>query len=92
MHYKNQPSATSDYNCIYGMLLRSSKNDKIEETRLSASAIVIAIQRGASCKTFRLTAPESLNTCPMFAGQSSIFTITQLFNLIDNGKPGLQFS
>ena len=61
-------SVNNDYDCILVMLLGSSRNSRSEVTRFSiptTSGTVTVIRRDAKRNTFGLTAPGSLNTCPM---------------------------
>ena len=74
----NRLSVTNDYDCILAMLLRSSQNGRLEMTQFSVpttSGTVSVIRRVAKCNTFGLTAPGSLNTCPMCEGQRWIFNV-----------------
>ena len=64
----NRLSVTNGYDCILEMLLGSSKNGRLEVTQSSVSTIsgtVSVIRRDAKSNTSGLTAPGSLNTCPM---------------------------
>ena len=74
----NRLSVTSDYDCILVMLIGSSRNGRLEVTPFSVSTTsrtVSVIRRDALCNTSGLTAPGSLNTCPMCKCQRWIFTI-----------------
>ena len=67
-------SVSNDYDCILAMLLGSSKNGRLEVTRfsvLTTFGTVSVIRRDAKRNTSGLTAPGSLNTCPMCEGQRS---------------------
>ena len=56
----NRLPVTSDYDCILAMLLRSSRNGRLEVTRFSVSTTsrtVSVIKRDALCNASWLTAP-----------------------------------
>ena len=58
------------------MLLRSSKNKRLEVTRFSApttSGTVSVIRRNALCNTFSLTVPSSRKICPMCKRQMTLW-------------------
>ena len=59
-------SLVSDYDCILVMLLGSSKNGRLEVDRFTVPTNSgTANVRNALCNMSGLTAPGSLNTCPM---------------------------
>ena len=64
----NWLSVTNDYDCISAMLLGSSRNGRLEVTPFSVpttSGSVCVIRRDAKSNMSGLTAPGSLNPCPM---------------------------
>ena len=68
----NSPlSVTSDYDCILAMLLGSSRNGRLEVTRFSTYHFwnCQCNPEGCIVQHAQLTAPGSLNTCPMCKGQ-----------------------
>ena len=74
----NQLSVTSDYDCILAMLFGLSSSGSLVVTSWSVPATsktVSVIQRKTKCNASELTAPGSLNTCPMCEGQRWIFKV-----------------
>ena len=62
----NVISVTSGGECILAILLGSSKNDRLEMTLFSVPTTYGTVTlRYALCNKLKLTAPGSLNTCPM---------------------------
>ena len=67
-----------DYDCILAMLLRLSRNGRLEVTQFSVPTIsraVSVIWRAALCNTTVLPATGSLNTCPIHKEQLWIFNV-----------------
>ena len=74
----NWLSVTSDYERILARMLGSSKNGRLEATPFSVPTIsetISVIRKDAKRNTSGLTAPGSLNTCPMCEGQRWIFKV-----------------
>ena len=72
----NRLTVTSNYDFTLAMLLGSSRNGRLEVTRLSVPTTfgtVSVIRRNALCNKSELTAPGSLNICPMCELQRWIF-------------------
>ena len=77
----NQLSVTSDYNCILTMLIGSSRNGRLEVTQFSvftSFGTASVILRDALCNPSGLTAPGSLNNCPMCEGQRWVFSVPMM--------------
>ena len=73
------------------MLLGSSNNGRLEVTRFSlptTSGTVSVIRRDAKRNTLGLTAPGSLNTCPMCEKQRWVFNVPTML-LRYTGPPSL---
>ena len=73
------------------MLIGSSRNGGLEVTQFSkptTSGTVSVIRRDAKRNTSGLTAPGSLNTCPMCEGQRWIFNVPTIL-LWYTGPPSL---
>ena len=73
------------------MPLGSSRNGRLEVTQFSVpttSGTVSVIRRDAKRNTSGLTAPGSLNTCPMCEGQRRIFNVPTIL-LWYTGPPSL---
>ena len=85
MYNNYRLSVTSDYDCILAMLPGSKKNGRLEVTPFSVSTTsgtVSVIRRNALCNTPGLTAPDSLNTCPMCNGQRWIFNMSTVLSMV----------
>ena len=89
----NWLSVTSDYDCILAMLLGLRKNDRLEVNWFSVPTIsgtVSVIRRDALRNTSGLTAPDSINTCPLCEGQRWIFNVPTILVWYTWGPPSLR--